>query len=153
LQGVDVLILNEADWGMKRTEYRDVTQELAAALHMNYAYGVEFVEVDPLFDLGTEQVQLTDAQEEQRLQQDLSSRPSALSRFAWNSDPEPVSRSLRARIHRLPVCYDWYNKEYSAISKLENGRRWSAQQIVPGTSRARTAPGRAHDADCGHLRA
>ena len=26
LQGMDVLVLNEADWGMKRTEYRDVTR-------------------------------------------------------------------------------------------------------------------------------
>ena len=71
LQGVDVLILNEADWGMKRTEYRDVTREFAAALHTNYAFGVEFVEVDPVFDLGTQSVHLPDAQEDRRLQQDL----------------------------------------------------------------------------------
>jgi endonuclease/exonuclease/phosphatase family metal-dependent hydrolase len=128
LQGANVLILNEADWGMKRTEYRGVTQELAAALHMNYAYGVEFVEVDPIFDLGTEQVHLTDAQEEQRLQQDLRvdrqryrglHGTAILSRYPIDS----------ARILRLPVCYDWYNKEYNAISKLEKGRRWSAQKL------------------------
>ena len=41
LQEIDVLVLNEADWGMKRTDYRDVAGELAAALHMNYVYGVE----------------------------------------------------------------------------------------------------------------
>jgi endonuclease/exonuclease/phosphatase family metal-dependent hydrolase len=29
----------------------------------------------------------------------------------------------------LPVCYDWYGKEYKAISKLENGKRWSAQKL------------------------
>jgi endonuclease/exonuclease/phosphatase family metal-dependent hydrolase len=128
LQGVDVLVLNEADWGMKRTEYRDVARELAAALHMNYAYGVEFVEVDPLFDLDTEPVQLTDALEDQRLQQDLAvdhqryhglHGTAILSRY-------PIER---ARIHRLPVCYDWYGKEYSAISKLEDGKRWSARKL------------------------
>ncbi len=128
LQGVDVLILNEADWGMKRTEYRNVTQELAAALRMNYAYGVEFVEVDPVFDLGTEQVHLTDAQEDQRLQQDLQVNrnlyrglhgTAILSRYPIDS----------ARILRLPVCYDWYGKEYNAISKLEQGRRWSAHKL------------------------
>ncbi|MFZ0938939.1 MAG: endonuclease/exonuclease/phosphatase family protein [Candidatus Sulfotelmatobacter sp.] len=128
LQGVDVLILNEADWGMTRTEYRNVTRELAAALHMNYAYGVEFVEVDPIFDLGTEQVHLTDAQEDQRLQQDLQvdrqqyrglHGTAILSRYPIES----------AHILRLPVCYDWYNKEYNAISKLEKGRRWSAQKL------------------------
>ena len=71
LQGVDVLVLNEVDSGMKRTEYRDVVRELAAALHMNYAYGVEFVEVDPVFDLDTEQLHLTDTQQDRRLDQDL----------------------------------------------------------------------------------
>jgi len=44
----DVIVLNEVDWGMKRTEYRNVAAALASALGMNYAYGVEFVEVDPI---------------------------------------------------------------------------------------------------------
>ncbi len=128
LQGIDVLVLNEADWGMKRTEYRDITRELASALHMNYAYGVEFVEVDPVFDLDTEQVHLADAQQDQRLQQDLQvdrqryrglHGTAILSRY-------PIEN---ARILRLPVCYDWYGEEYKAISKLEHGRRWSAHKL------------------------
>jgi len=128
LQGVDVLILNEADWGMKRTEYRDVTRDLAATLHMNYAYGVEFVEVDPVFGLGTEQVHLTDAQQGQRLRQDLQVDRQ---RYLGLHGTAILSRYpiVRARILRLPVCYDWYAKEYKAISKLEHGRRWSAHKI------------------------
>jgi len=35
LSSADLLILNEIDRGMKRSEYRDVARELAAALHMN----------------------------------------------------------------------------------------------------------------------
>jgi endonuclease/exonuclease/phosphatase family metal-dependent hydrolase len=128
LQGIDVLILNEADWGMKRTEYKDIARELAAALHMNYAYGVEFVEVDPVFDLDTEQVHLTDTQQDQRLQQDLHvdrqryhglHGTAILTRY-------PIER---ARILRLPVCYDWYRNESKAISKLEEGKRWSAHKL------------------------
>ncbi|MGA2414744.1 MAG: endonuclease/exonuclease/phosphatase family protein [Candidatus Sulfotelmatobacter sp.] len=128
LQGVDVLILNEADWGMKRTEYRNVARELATALHMNYAYGVEFVEVDPLFDLGEEVLHLPNAQQDQLLQQDLRvdreryhglHGTAILSRYAID----------RARILRLPVCYDWYAQEYKAISKLEHGKRWSAHKL------------------------
>lgn len=128
LQDVDVLVLNEADWGMKRTEYRNVTRELAAALHMSYAFGVEFVEVDPVFELGTEKVHLTDPQQDQRLQQDLQvdrehyhglHGTAILSRY-------PIGH---ARIFRLPVCYDWYKKEYNSISKLEQGRRWTAQKL------------------------
>ena len=128
LQGLDVLILNEADWGMKRTEYRNVARELATALHMNYAYGVEFVEVDPLFDLGEEVLHLPNAQQDQLLQQDLRvdreryhglHGTAILSRYAID----------RARILRLPVCYDWYAQEYKAISKLEHGKRWSAHKL------------------------
>ncbi len=128
LQDIDVLVLNEADWGMKRTEYRDVPRDLATALHMNYAFGVEFVEVDPVFDLDTEELHLPDSQEDQSLQQDLQvdrhryhglHGTAILSRY-------PIAS---ARILRLPLCYDWYAKEYKAISKLEQGRRWSAQKL------------------------
>ncbi len=47
LQSADVIVLNEVDWGMKRTDYRAVVKELGDALNINWAYGVEFVEVDP----------------------------------------------------------------------------------------------------------
>lgn len=128
LQDVDVLVLNEADWGMKRTEYRDVARELADALHMNYAYGVEFVEVDPVFDLGTEQVHLPDAEQDARLQTDLQvdrerygglQGTAILSRY-------PISS---AHIQRLPVCYDWYGKEAAEAAKLEKGRQWAAHRL------------------------
>jgi hypothetical protein len=42
LKAADVWILNEVDWGVKRTEYREVVRELAETLNMNWAYGVEF---------------------------------------------------------------------------------------------------------------
>lgn len=127
-QDADVLILNEVDWGMKRTEYHDVARELAAALHMNYAYGVEFVEVDPVFDLGSEQVHLTDAQKDQRLQKDLQVDPQ---RYHGLHGTAILSRYPieHARILRLPLCYDWYGSEYKAISKLERGKRWSAHKL------------------------
>jgi hypothetical protein len=109
LQESDVLILNEVDLGMKRTGYRDVSRDLAAALHMNYAFGVEFVEVDPLFDLGIEKVDLPDKNQEQRLEEDLAVDSewyrglhgnAVLSRYPIQS----------ARIVRLPVFYEWYPK-------------------------------------------
>ena len=128
LQDIDLLILNEADLGMKRTNYDDVTADLASALHMNYAYAVEFVEVDPIFDLGSEEIHLPDPQQDQRLQQDLHvdaqkyhglHGTAILSRYPLHN----------VRIFRLPVCYDWYAAEYAAISSLEQGRRWSAKKL------------------------
>lgn len=128
LRDVDVLVLNEADLGMKRTGYKDIARELAGALQMNYVYGVEFVEVDPIFELGTEEVHLPEAQVDTRLSEDLKvdrqeyrglHGTAILSRY-------PIER---ARVLRLPVCYDWYGKELKAISKLEHGRRWSADKL------------------------
>jgi len=128
LQNVDVLVLNEVDMGMKRTGYRDVARELAADLHMNYAYGVEFVEVDPIFALGTEQVHLQDPQQDARLQQDLHVDPQ---RYRGLHGTAVLSRyPIRsARILRLPVCYDWYRTEAKEAAKLEKGRRWAANRL------------------------
>jgi len=128
LENADVFILNEVDLGMKRTEYRDVAHDLAVALHMNYAYGVEFVEVDPVFALGTEQVHLPDGQQDQRLQEDLQvdrelyrglHGTAILSRY-------PIRN---ARIVRLPVCYDWYSKEAKEVAHIEKGKRWAAHRL------------------------
>ena len=128
LQGVDVLVLNEADWGMKRTQYRNVTADLASALHMNSAYAVEFVEVDPIFALGTEAVQLPDPGETRRLANDLHADPE---RYLGLHGTAVLSRyPIRsARIVRLPVCYDWYGKEVEQAARLEKGRRWTVQRL------------------------
>jgi endonuclease/exonuclease/phosphatase family metal-dependent hydrolase len=105
LAAVDVLILSEVDLGMKRTGYRDVTRELAAALRMNYAFGVEFVEVDGL-DGDPERYRGVQG-------------TAILSRY-------PIRG---ARILRLIPCYDWYRKEKEAIAELEKGRRAAANTI------------------------
>jgi endonuclease/exonuclease/phosphatase family metal-dependent hydrolase len=128
LQSADVLVLNEVDMGMKRSEYRDVARELAAALRMNYAYGAEFVEVDPIFALGIEEVHLEDPQEDTRLQRDLYvdherylglHGTAILSRYPIRS----------ARVLRLPMCYDWFGKEAKEAAKLEKGKRWAAKRL------------------------
>ena len=67
LKSADVIVLNEVDWGLKRTGYRSVVQELGNVLNMNWAYGVEFIEVDSI-SLGTEKLEeWQDAAERQRL--------------------------------------------------------------------------------------
>lgn len=128
LQDVDVLLLNEVDLGMKRTRYRNVAGELADAMGMNYVYGVEFVEVDPLFGLDTESVHLPDAQQDARLQRDLHVDRKRYRGLHGNAilSRYPI---LRARILRLPVCYDWYGREARGAAKLELARRWSARRL------------------------
>ncbi len=128
LQDSDIIILNEVDAGMKRTGYRDVSRDLAAALHMNYAYGVEFVEVDPIFDLGIEKIDLPDKSQDQRVAKDLSVDPTRYRGLHGNAvlSRYPIER---ARIVRLPVCYDWYGTEAKAVAQLEQGKRWSARKL------------------------
>lgn len=48
LAKLDIIVLNETDIGMKRSGYAHVAEELATALDMNFAFAVEFVEIDPI---------------------------------------------------------------------------------------------------------
>lgn len=49
LQSADVVILDEVDDGVDRTKYRNVAHDLAQALNMNYAYAVEFIELNRMY--------------------------------------------------------------------------------------------------------
>jgi endonuclease/exonuclease/phosphatase family metal-dependent hydrolase len=106
LATADVLVLNEADWGLARTGYRNVTGELAEAASMNYVFAPEFVEIDPAV--------LTEADPE---------------RFAGLHGTAILSRYRITRVRRvaLPACYDWFNTEAREPGVIERGRRWSAK--------------------------
>src|SRR5271154_3151376 len=75
LRDADIVVLNEVDLGMKRTDYRDVAKDLARALGMNYIFGVEFVEVDRLDDLGLEKFQLEDPALMEQMREELKPDP------------------------------------------------------------------------------
>jgi endonuclease/exonuclease/phosphatase family metal-dependent hydrolase len=128
LKEADIVVLNEVDLGMTRTGYREVARDLAQALGMNYAFGVEFVEVDRLNDLGLEKVRLEDPALEQRMRQDLAPDPARYKGLEGNAilSRYPIEK---ARIFRLPVCHDWYHAEKAAISRLEKGKRGAAHKI------------------------
>lgn len=127
LRRADIIILNEVDLGMKRTRYADVAQELAKATGMNYAFGVEFVEVDRLYT-GDEQIEMETPERTKALSEDLRADSerylglhgnAVLSRFPIRS----------ARILRLTECYDWFGEEMDGIAALEKGRRWAAEKV------------------------
>ena len=93
LQSADVLVLNEVDWGMKRSDYRAVVKDLADALKMNWAYGVEFVEVDPKI-LGTQSFANVENQDERKeLEELFSVDKSAPAWIAWQRDSFSLSSS------------------------------------------------------------
>lgn len=85
LADVDVLLVNEADWGMARTGNRHVTRVLAEALRMNYAFSTEFINMKAGQDGNGAGLHGN----------------AVLCRF-------PIARAMRVQ---LPIMHDWfYNK-------------------------------------------
>jgi endonuclease/exonuclease/phosphatase family metal-dependent hydrolase len=124
LQPADLLILNEVDYGVTRTDYRDVARDLAKAFNMNYAYGTEFLELDPL-NLGLEKVELEDKEAQADIQKSFDVDKS---RYLGMHGTAVLSRYpiRKATLRPLPVCYNWYGSEKKEVSKLESGRRVGA---------------------------
>jgi len=123
----DLFILNEVDNGVTRTDYRDVAGELAQALKMNYAYAVEFLEIDPL-NLALEKVKLDDKAAQEDIQKSFEPDKS---RYLGLHGTAVLSRYpvLSATVRPLPVCYDWFLGEKKEISKLESGKRTGANLL------------------------
>lgn len=88
LQNADIIFANELDWGMARSGNRNVTEDIAKALGMNYAFGVEFITAKAGMD-GNEEGRHGNA---------------ILSRF-------PLTN---ARVLRLPLIYNWFYREGDA---------------------------------------
>jgi len=127
LKPTDLLILNEVDNGVTRTGYRDVAHELAQALNMNYAYGVEFLEVDPL-NLSIEKVEMDDKAAQADIQKSFEPDKD---RYLGLHGTAVLSRYpiRNATVRPLPVCHDWYAGEKKEISQLESGKRSSANLL------------------------
>ncbi|MEZ5355090.1 MAG: endonuclease/exonuclease/phosphatase family protein [Bryobacteraceae bacterium] len=131
LRKADIVILNELDWGLKRTGYREVVRELGAALDMNWAYAVEFFEVDPV-RLGTEKfagLDDTEAEESARLRAELvvdQARYKGLHGTAILSR-YPI-REATARPFNT-IGYDWYGAEKDKVSRVEKGKRLASEKL------------------------
>jgi endonuclease/exonuclease/phosphatase family metal-dependent hydrolase len=133
LQRSDLIVLNEVDWGMNRTRFRNVTAELAAALGMNYAYGVEFVEVDPI-TMGIDQ-QVIVREVEETYSEPHQDRDEMIAYVKKVMTPDPqhykglhgtaiLSRYRLDNVHLIPFitrAHDWYadEKKVSIPEKIE----------------------------------
>ncbi len=127
LQGADVLVLQELDWGTKRTGYREVARELAEALKMNWAYGVEFIEIDPT-TLGIEGSEKALSEDRQKMHRQIDvdkdlfkglHGTAILSRY-------PIKR---ATLQPLRVQgYDWYRSEKKRVSSPEKAKRIASEK-------------------------
>lgn len=128
LEDADVIILQEMDIGMKRSEYRNAVKDLAEALHMNYVYGTEQLEIDPI-NLGIEKFVDEKGVEDKELQE------------LFRVDPQKYKGLFGSSIlSRYPIlevkffqlrnqAYDWYSGEQVPLSTLEKARRKGAKSV------------------------
>ncbi len=128
MKEADVIVLNEVDWGMKRTDYRNVAAELAAALKMNYAYGVEFVEVDPIA-LGLEKFEELSEKERAELAGEISVDRA---RYRGLHGTAILSRFPLENVRLEPFehqPHDWYEDERKSVRPLEEGKRKAGELV------------------------
>jgi endonuclease/exonuclease/phosphatase family metal-dependent hydrolase len=128
IQSADVLVLNELDWGMKRSDYQAVVKDLAETLKMNWAYGVEFIEVDPKV-LGRQSFANVKNEAERKELEDLFSVDK--DRILGLHGTAILSRYPLRDVKLVPFkeqAYDWYNEE-KKYGKVEAGKRKGASLI------------------------
>jgi endonuclease/exonuclease/phosphatase family metal-dependent hydrolase len=129
LQSADVLVLNELDWGMKRSDYRAVVKDLANALKMNWSYGVEFVEVDPKV-LGTQSFAEVENETERKELEEFFSTDKK--RLLGLHGTAILSRYPLRDVKLVPFkypAYDWYNGE-KKYGSIEEGKRKGASLLL-----------------------
>ncbi len=126
LRQADVIVLNEVDWGLKRTDYRNVAADLAERLGMNFAFGVQFVELSPI-------------QIKQEIKAEDESEKEVLDLIAVDPDRYKglqgvaiLSRFPLENVRLLPFKnqpYDWYESEKKGVSLLEKGKRQISKRV------------------------
>ncbi|MEW5818879.1 MAG: endonuclease/exonuclease/phosphatase family protein [Cyanobacteriota bacterium] len=125
LKHADIITLSEVDAGMPRTEYKVIVEEFAKSIGFNYAYGIEFLEVDPA-RLGLEEYRWSEEADLFPEGIDIDKDKyrglhgnAILSRFPLKN----------VRIIRLPKYYDWYTEERIKVGNLESMRRKTASKL------------------------
>ncbi len=117
MKQADVIVLNEVDWGMKRTDYRNVAADLAAALGMNYAYGVEFVEVDPIA-LGLERFEELPEKDAGELAQEIRVDQKLYRGLHGTAILSRFSLEKVRLQHFVHQPNDWYNEELEGVKTI-----------------------------------
>lgn len=128
LRQADIVVLNEVDWGVKRTGYRAVAAELADALGMNYAFGVEFVEVDPI-TLGIESFEELPPETRAEMTEETRVDPTL---YRGLHGTAILSRFPLENVRLRPFVYqphDWYRDELKSVDGFEKGKRKAAEIV------------------------
>ena len=130
LAEADVVLLQEMDFGVKRSGYRNAARDLAEALNMNYAYGAAYLEVDPAY-LGTEGMHFHGGiVDDKEVMEYFRVDPE---RYKGIFGSAVLSRYPIKSVAVIPLRnqgYDWYWNEKRKFSFLEKARRIGAKAFV-----------------------
>lgn len=122
LHSSDIVILNNVDIGMPRTQYRNMPQELAQKLHYNYAFAPEFIEIDPS-TMGLENYRWSDS----TMVKESNSSEYIVDREKYKglTGTAILSRFPLKNVRIIPLIdvYDWYDSEKNNNYKIENAVR------------------------------
>lgn len=103
----DIFILNELDWGIHRTAFKNIAANFAHSLGAEYVFAPEFIELSP------------ELVNKSKNYKGLHGN-AIISRF-------PIKNP---RILKLPVTYDWYEEELKKKSPAESVRRTSSKVAI-----------------------
>ena len=124
----DVIVLQEMDIGVKRSGYINAAADLAKALNMNYVYGAEQLEIDPVY-LGLEDIRYADGSVDREATDYYAVDPTrykgvfgcaVLSRY-------PIKQTQVFQLEHQ--AYDWYQGEKPKIGFVEEARRVGAKTV------------------------
>ena len=124
INGADILILQEMDIGVSRSDYVDAAKLMAENLNMNYAYAPAQLEVDPVL-LGLEKSlnragEIMESYEVDRARYKGVFGSAVLSRY-------PIKKVICFPLITQP--YDWYTEEVKIPSTVESGKRFAAHEL------------------------
>jgi len=118
----DILILQEMEVGVKRSDDKDAARELAELLEMNYAYAPQYLEIDPVI-LGAEHIALEEGGDDTEAESYYRADPN---KYKGVFGSAVLSKYPIKHVEMRPLvyqAYDWYEGEKQSISFLEKARR------------------------------
>ena len=129
LNSSDIIVLNNVDIGMPRTQYRNIPLELAQKLKYNYAFAPEFIEVDPA-TLGIEDYRWSDSN---MVTESGKNKEYSVDKNKYKglTGTAILSRFPLSNVRIIPLVdtYDWYNSEKNNDYKIEDAVRFGMKSV------------------------
>ncbi|MFZ5802079.1 MAG: endonuclease/exonuclease/phosphatase family protein [Candidatus Omnitrophota bacterium] len=128
LADADILVLQEMEVGIKRSDYLDAAREMANALGMNYAFAPQYLEIDPV-NLGVDTIMLEDGSEDIEAADYYRVDPE---KFKGVFGSAVLSKYPIKQVEVRPLRYqpyNWYESERKKIGFLEKTRRFGSKTV------------------------